>query len=525
MRVWIAIGLSMLLCGCLAGQTGRRGIKTEPASMATVNNKRMREYQPSFERLIVARMELDTGAVGEARATTAKATVAEIKGRIAASSMTEADFDRLIISVGAAEDPKSVRNDLVSVLVASSTANCNAYVQALRSGQVTSRMTTDLLGAGFATAASLVRPAETAEMLSALSAYSITTGASIDRNIFAQQGAELVADAIMQLRMEGRRNIEANMKKAYADWPMGLALADVFAFHGDCTMMRGFSRMRDAVVNRDLEVRTLRAAASAVAVAGGSKDHVLAVFAGAPVAVPEVGDTIPAQALEADIARLDVEGRVCLAAAQKALTDSADGSVLVDKLFPTDKPLAECSRTSGWVAAFQDIARKLVSADKTKALLDAAQTLVSTAKKTLDETNANPQATAEDKTKAGQGLKEAQDKRKSEVESVFSGLNSRYALAAETRRKENFSVREAAIKALSGWAGKRPPKDVVTVLKAIGGPQYAPDLNADPFFSLAIAAASAAGDSASGKDDPGSEAARVALNTMRGFIKGPESSS
>lgn len=256
---------------------------------------------------------------------------------------------------------KDVRNTVVSQLVAASTANCSIYVQALRSGQVTSRLSTDLLATGFGLAGSLTSPIDNARILSSLSAMSTATGASIDRNIFAEQGAELVADSIMQLRESGRLNLERRLKSPYEEWPIGLALADVFAFHSDCTMLRGFSKMREAVVLRDQAVKAARINAMEVASRGGSGADVAAAVAGVEKAFlssggindPAMPITVSTGVPTGDLEQMRAAALDCLDMAQRAMTASEDmrlASVLAAAPFDAD---GACAKAEGqWARKF-----------------------------------------------------------------------------------------------------------------------------------------------------------------------------
>ena len=260
------------------------------------------------------------------------------------------NIDPLIAAVGQNGDRKFIRNDVVSALISASTANCYAYLKNLRGDQVSSRLLFDALSGGFATAGSLVVPTQTAHLLGGLSAFSTAEGSSFDRNIFAQQAAEAVGDAILQLRAEDLTKINHSMTLPYNEWPLGLALADVMAFHGDCSVTRGLTQMQGAIQQREVEINVVR---QAVLNADTTTAPALLKILGAMI-VPEqtateeptnppinsTKDTAPAAKLTppASLDDASVKAAADIARIQLALHNVAHDILLVDgKLGPTTK--------------------------------------------------------------------------------------------------------------------------------------------------------------------------------------------
>jgi hypothetical protein len=235
----------------------------------------------------------------------------------------ETDLDKLILLVDISGD-KLIRNSTIAQLMAASTTNCGIYLNNLRGGQVSNRLIADLASSSFSIAASLIEPIETARVFSGIAAFSTSAGASIDRNIFAQQGAELVADAIVQLREKDRAYIEGRMNEDLTRWPMGLALTDFARFHADCSMLRGLSQMREAVTARELEVRSVRAAAMAVAQRGGTGLEVAAAVTGSVpnvVTIEPRSSTPTASDFRGDLDRMKSEALKCFNSATRAFSD------------------------------------------------------------------------------------------------------------------------------------------------------------------------------------------------------------
>lgn len=423
----------------------------------------------------------------------------------------EAKFSALLEAVDRSSRREKIRDTVVTQLIAASTANCSVYVQAMRGGQVTSRLSTDLLATGFGLAGSLTSPIENARFFSSLSAMSTATGASIDRNIFAQQGAELVADSIMQLRETGRQNLERRMKQPYVDWPISLALADAFAFHGDCSMLRGFSRMREAVILRDQAVKVARLNALEVAARGGSGVEVAAAVAGVERAYLAAGTNDLASPITAstgvptnDLLEMRAAALDCIAAAHNAMNESLDKTL--DKVLAAAPFAADgaCEKIDGrwdrkFVAMVVDALGKAKGGAADKAQIDAAAATsaptpealkaasnsVESSQKALDAARASDDAAkivpAEAALTKAQQEKVELERQRELHEKDYKGRKMRLAQAFSTIRGDLESTVDMEIKMIAtnraialqyaltlGESGKTAD-DVEVAIKRIGG--------------------------------------------------------
>jgi hypothetical protein len=190
----------------------------------------------------------------------------------------ESDFDTWMATVD--KDPDTarqmkVRNTVAQAIVDASTRNCDAYLNSLRGDQVANRTFSDILATGFGIAGGLTNPVQNAKILSSLGGFSTAFGASIDRNVFAQQAVELIADQIKKYRATERTTIEAKYSKSYADWSLGEAMADVAEYHADCSLMKGLVLTQDSLTKREALVQAARAAAQK-AVDGGAAGQTVA---------------------------------------------------------------------------------------------------------------------------------------------------------------------------------------------------------------------------------------------------------
>jgi hypothetical protein len=386
----------------------------------------------------------------------------------------------LISRVDVSADTR-IRNSIVSAYMSGSSANCNVYLASLRAGQVTNRLATDVLATTFATASTLLRPEETSRILAALSGLSVATGATVDRNIFAQQAAELMADAIEQLRFRGRRAIEQRMALGYKDWPLGLALADLYDYQGDCSLLSGFQEVEEAVTQREAAIATLRNAAQSVEAAGGSASQVMAVFDAYGISSGNRENNIlaagePRTNWKADLLTYGSEAMACLGAARAKLKPAADAQVAnsTDLVSETGFVESVCETKTGFSSSYQ---MRAVS------LFVAAE---------LDGKSA------------------------SDFETAYDSLVADYAEASQDMSTQHASRRQVLETTLENWEDGDTSR-VVALISAIGGgTDFSTNVpNADPVFRHATLAAQT---EMNVNGDIGSEAARMALASARAAV-------
>lgn len=450
MRIWFAILASMSMAACSTGAiNGRWPYPVEPAAASGLGEEPLREHQVDLPALLES--ELEAQGV-----------------RVNTDGSSRAQFDQLVAMVDQAKRPEDIRRDVAAAWINASTANCNVYLQALRSGQVSSRLMTDFFSGAFATAASLATPPASADILAGLSAFSTAQGSSVDRNIFAQQGAELVAEAIVQIRAERRAQIESRLRRPYNEYPLGLTLADLYEFHGDCSMLRGFARMREAVVAREQTVQSVREAAAAVQRSGGGPEQIVAALSALERA-PETGSgLLSSPSLDADLSRFRSDGLKCLELASAALTTGAaadaDGALAA---------AADACGARGWSNGFTAKANEALKASEADILARLADVAAARGALPADQT------TSDALTEADAALKAAMEE----------------ALAEYNKRADQFSAsaiasRRLLILMLDSWDPTRPADDVAAAIRGIGGALISTNPGeGDPVFDLALAAA------------------------------------
>lgn len=521
MRKLIVLALILALAGCASGQINAPGrLRTEAGAAAKgPDGLPLRERQ--IDLAAILRGELQQAGIrivdgapsvpieGRAPGLTAEDNRKTLYLPASADSLTSLDL--LIAGVDRAPDARAIRNDVMTSWMAASTANCVVYVQSLRGGQVGARLATDFLSGGLAAASSLATPEGSARLLAALSAFSTAEGASIDRNIFAQQGAELVADAILQLRAQSRARLEGKLSASYNEYSMGLAMVDLYEFHNDCSMLRGLARMREAVVGREQTIQSIRAAAAAVQRAGGSPQEIVAVIGalqdGAPSTTPAPA---PTRADGRDLARLHTAATGCLNALKEPLKDAA--KTTDDALSELAKTNPACADQAGWRGRYLRLLTDRQGDRATAAAtLDAAQTGVKAAEALVAAaTDVASRAAAES------GLETAQDAR----DRAFQSLVDAFEVSANGYDTANLNARNLALVLLESWDANRGIDEVAASLKAIGGPELVSDKagQGDPAFMLAIAAAEQMKQEM--PNSGSAMAARQALSVARAYMAG-----
>ena len=171
------------------------------------------------------------------------------------------ELEQLLV-LAASEPPEAarrIRDQLVGQLIAASDQNCRIYMANLRSNQVTVRMGTDIGAIATGVAGGATSHGPTAGLLASLSGAFTSVGASVDRNVFAETGAELIADAVHSQRDERRTRLQEKLVSLDAgQFPIAVALAEVYRYHGDCSMLGGLIQMQEALQDREYAVRAAR---------------------------------------------------------------------------------------------------------------------------------------------------------------------------------------------------------------------------------------------------------------------------
>lgn len=373
------------------------------------------------------------------------------------------NLDALIAAVGANGQNVAIRNDVVSTLVSASRGNCYAYVKSLRADQVGSRLLSDFFAGSLATAGSLVTHAQAAHILAGLAGFSTGEGASIDRNVFAQQAAEAIGDAMLKLQDDDRTVIEGKMQQTYQAWPLGLALADVMQFHGDCSVARGLTKLQGALQQRETAVQAVRAAAAQSELNHDTANAMLQVVAAIespPSPAPPAPTFQAAGAWKQDLEDLQADILTCMKGEAEAIQTTPQA---ISAATPNFLGGAKCKTTKSqpvddWLG-FQGLAMGLIDSPSAPASPAAG----APSKDFLDAATA-----------------------------WFDGAEQNYQSASNAQIGARATTRAALATALGAWSGQGAPDDVVAFIRVFAGLPPAPS-GALSAFSPAIAASELSG--------------------------------
>lgn len=305
----------------------------------------------------------------------------------------EQKFNVLVLSVDKLppSEAVTVRNGIVGQLINASMANCSVYLRSLRGSQVSSRTLFDILTSSLSTAGGIAAPARSAKLLSSLASLSNAWGSSLDRDVFAEQGVELVARAIEGERETTRIQIQDRMASSYDEWPLAIALADVGRFHSQCSMLHGLTLVRNAVQTRDRDLQMARNVAARVAAAGGDEKQVVAAVQGvaesdldslqaAKDGKKSANAVVAADFSEsywgADLAAMRERALHCLNNVETVmLADAKATAVEQEDHFKGTSEKVSCGGDDAWYGAFNAFAAKALAdeaSDLDKALKDPA---------------------------------------------------------------------------------------------------------------------------------------------------------
>lgn len=295
MRRWLAAALLAVACGVAACAIDpdvekKSGMRTEPQPVFTVAGKGTREQTFPLEQVL--------------------------------ARVPDASKSQIVSAMHAIDASASVqeRNSAVGDLVFASESNCQVYLSALRGGQVTARVTVDTLTNLTAGAAAISRPPASAQLLAAFASFFNATGASIDRNIFAQEGAEVITAQIETLRAQKLREIRRNLTGGYAAYPIAFALRDVMEYHGYCSVRKALGSLPATVAARETAIKAIRIAAAKGLENGESGKTIAAIVAGLSDSAGGAEDssataaTPPPPDLTGDFTAFQASATTCVAA-------------------------------------------------------------------------------------------------------------------------------------------------------------------------------------------------------------------
>ena len=191
-------------------------------------------------------------------------------------------FSSLIMALEHLPDDRklAIRNATANQLIFASEHACRNYLFTLVGVQTNTRFGTEMFAGIASTAASLTDATDPSNLYSALSALSIMGSASLDRNYFANQAVEVIRLAIDKNRTEKRNALRKKLVSTYADYPFGIAMADIVQFHSSCSLMEGLADTKEAIIDRETAIRGARNIAARLNDTGANGRQIVAALTG-----------------------------------------------------------------------------------------------------------------------------------------------------------------------------------------------------------------------------------------------------
>jgi hypothetical protein len=129
------------------------------------------------------------------------------------------------------------RNELVYRLIFMTDYRFSRYEADLIAGRAAGDTIVDIATLGLTSAAALTPQAQTARILAAISGGLIGSRAALQRNFFQNQTAAVLLDRMRALRKERFNQIVANLQLPYEQYPVELAIVEVFDYYNRGTML------------------------------------------------------------------------------------------------------------------------------------------------------------------------------------------------------------------------------------------------------------------------------------------------
>jgi len=150
------------------------------------------------------------------------------------------------------------RDAVVGALLMASERNCDIYMENLRGAQSAWRTGSSLTSLALGTAGSIVTDSASARLLSGLSGASGSISGRLDENLMGSMAADVLLQGVRAAREPYRQAIVRNLthNTRYEAWPIEVAVADVFQYHGRCNVISGL-----AAAQRALETEIARESA------------------------------------------------------------------------------------------------------------------------------------------------------------------------------------------------------------------------------------------------------------------------
>ena len=138
------------------------------------------------------------------------------------------------------------RNAIVGAVLMASDKNCDVYLEYFHGNQIAIKAISSISATLFSGAAAIATPASSSRVLAALGSAATGVGGNLNEAAFSSKAADVVASGVRAERATLRQELDTRMATAdnYVVWPLSLALADAFRYHGRCNAISGLAYLQ-----------------------------------------------------------------------------------------------------------------------------------------------------------------------------------------------------------------------------------------------------------------------------------------
>jgi hypothetical protein len=282
----LALLASLILCGC---ETAGDAFRTTPGLFFDSNAMQGRQVRIDLERAIRASLPSTAFKTSDLNC------ASEDNANAECANSLEIWMNRL--DRHARQYPtegKTARNSIAGQLLLASEHDCSLYLQHLHRGQSYSRLISEVSSTALSVASSIATPESSSNILAAGSGVLSSAGGSVDRHVFADQAAEVIARQIRRERTDERAQLEQRLRDySYAQYSLSEAISDIVAYHDTCSLVYALGKMEEQLIERETAIRASRQAAQLLADQQASGQQVLAVIQGIEGAVLHPSSLLP----------------------------------------------------------------------------------------------------------------------------------------------------------------------------------------------------------------------------------------
>lgn len=147
---------------------------------------------------------------------------------------------------------RGTRRELILALLAQSDRDCEDYLIGMAAYRNRVTLNLDIASVGLSAIGGLIKPVETANILSGASTLSQSVQSTVEETLFGGRTQGLIYTAVRQGRQIQRREIMASLNRGDFDgWSATSIAAALDRYHLDCGVSYGLSELESALARLD----------------------------------------------------------------------------------------------------------------------------------------------------------------------------------------------------------------------------------------------------------------------------------